>query len=95
MLRLSTARTARKASLVAAVTNFALSGCGLPVSVPRSAANTRDAGLPVGRFDLGDTEVAMTVTIPASGWTFVPPDTPSALVEEMRGIVESTTIETP
>lgn len=88
MARLTTARSVRKAPLVSAVVTFVVSACGGAGSVPPSATpvvtpvpspmatarstRTPDAGLPVGRFDLEESGVAMSVTIPASGWTFIP-----------------------
>jgi hypothetical protein len=84
----ATARSAKKAALATAIVTFVASGCGVAVSTspsptpaasaaPSPAATPRptstgDAGLPVGPFNVEDAGVSMTVTIPASGWTFVP-----------------------
>ena len=42
-----------------------------PTATP-APTRTPDAGLPVGPFDLEDNGMAMTVIIPAPGWTLVP-----------------------
>lgn len=48
-----------------------------------------DAGLPVGPFGLEDTGVAMTVTIPAPGWTFISDFTALRKGDEVANLPEA------
>jgi hypothetical protein len=58
-----------------------------PTATPRPTS--ADVGLPVGPFHLEDKGLAMTVTIPASGWTFLSEGTALMKGDEVANLPEA------
>jgi hypothetical protein len=59
-----------------------------PTATPEPTS-TPDAGLPEGPFDFEDRGMAMTVTIPASGWDFAPEITGFGKGDEVANLPEA------
>jgi hypothetical protein len=62
-----------------------------PTATPLPTS-TAVAGLPEGRFDFEDNRLAMTVTIPASGWTFDGEFTALGKGKEVANLPEATVL---